>query len=321
MSNSTDPSDYCTLDICPLSEAYVEYVPSLAGNAFYLGIFAVLLVAQVVLGIRYRTWGYLAGLFGGLVLEIIGYAGRLQMHYNPFRFDPYLEYLVCLTIGPAFISASIYICLGRIVVIYGENISRLHPRTYTIVFILCDLVSLLLQASGGAITSIADADQPDLGQAGINIMIAGLSTQVVSLAIFMALCLDFAWTVRKSQHKLNPEIHMIDLRNSMKWKAFLAGLAIATLAIFVRSVFRVAELKGGFHSALANNEVAFMVLEGVMLVIAVLALTILHPGICFNGQWNKTKWSFRKSRDMEMSLISEISDGQAKARQIDDASS
>ena len=93
MSNSTDPSDYCTLDICPLSEAYVEYVPSLAGNAFYLGVFAVLLVAQVVLGIRYRTWSYLAGLFGGLVLEIIGYAGRLQMHYNPFRFDPYLEYV------------------------------------------------------------------------------------------------------------------------------------------------------------------------------------------------------------------------------------
>ena len=98
------------------------------------------------------------------------------------------------------------------------------------------------------------------------------------------------------------------------------GLAIATLAIFTRSIFRVAELNGGFHSALANNEVAFMVLEGVMLVIALLALTILHPGICFDGQWNKTKWSFRKSCDMEMNLISEISDRQAKVRQIDNAS-
>lgn len=57
---------------------------------------------------------------------------------------------------------------------YGENIARLRPRTYVIIFILCDPVLLLLQASGGAITSIADADQPDLGQAGINIMIAGL---------------------------------------------------------------------------------------------------------------------------------------------------
>ncbi|KAF4761369.1 hypothetical protein N7455_012618 [Penicillium solitum] len=319
MSNSTDPSDYCTLAICPITEAHVEYVPSLAGNAFYLAVFAVLLVAQVVLGIRYRTWGYLGGLFGGLVLEIIGYAGRLQMHYNPFLFNPYLEYLICLTIAPAFISASIYICLGRIVVIYGEDISRLRPRTYTIVFIICDVVSLLLQASGGAVTSIADADQADLAQAGINTMIAGLSSQVVSLAIFMALCLDFAWKVRKNQHKLNPEIDMIVLRNSIKWKAFLAGLALATLTIFVRSVFRVAELQGGFHSSLANNEVVFMILEGAMLTIALLCLTTLHPGICFNGQWNNTKWSFHKSHDSEMSLMPEISDGQVKARQSDSA--
>lgn len=134
-----------------------------------------------------------------------------------------IRYLICLTIAPAFISASIYICLGRIVIIYGEDISRLSPRTYTIVFIICDLVSLLLQASGGAVTSIADADQADLSQAGINTMIAGLSSQVVSLAIFMALCLDFAWKVHKNQHKLNPEMDMIVLRNSIKWKAFLAG--------------------------------------------------------------------------------------------------
>ncbi|CAI7572993.1 unnamed protein product [Penicillium glandicola] len=308
MSNSTDPSDYCTLDICPITEAYVYYVPSLAGNAFYLAIFTILLVFQLVLGIRYRTWGYLAGLFGGLVLEIIGYAGRLQMHYNPFRFDPYLEYLICLTIGPAFISASIYVCLGRIVVVYGEHISRLRPRTYTIVFILCDLISLLLQAAGGAITSIVDADQEDLAQAGINIMIAGLASQVASLAIFMVLCLDFAWKVRNSHQKLNPEIHMTDLRNSIRWKAFLAGLALATLTIFIRSVFRVAELQSGFHSSLANNEVAFMILEGAMIVIALLCLTILHPGICFVGQWNNTKWSFRKSRDSEMSLIPVVSD-------------
>lgn len=99
------------------------------------------------------------------------------------------------------------------------------------------------------------------------------------------------------------------------------GLALATLTIFVRSVFRVAELQGGFHSSLANNEVVFMILEGAMLSIALLCLTILHPGICFGGQWNNTKWSFRKSRDSEMNLISETSDGLAKARQINSASS
>ncbi|RAL13911.1 RTA1 domain-containing protein [Aspergillus homomorphus CBS 101889] len=317
MSNSTDSSDYCTLDTCPITEAYVYYIPSLAGNAFYLAFFAVLLAAQVVLAIRYRTWGYFAGLFGGLVLEIIGYAGRLQLHSNPFRFNSYLEYLICLTIGPAFLSASIYICLGRIVIIYGESISRLRPKTYTIVFVTCDLISLILQAAGGAITSIADADQYDLAQNGINIMIAGLASQVVSLALFMALCLDYAWKVHKNPHELNTEPRMRDLHQSRHWKAFLASLAIATLAIFVRSVFRVAELKGGFHSSLANNQVLFMVLEGAMIAIAVLCLTAFHPGVCFDGLWDQTKWSFRRSRDGEMQLISVHAGPEAKIERVD----
>lgn len=133
------------------------------------------------------------------------------------------RYLICLTIGPAFLSASIYICLGRIVTIYGESVSRLRPRTYTIVFVTCDLVSLIMQAVGGAITSIADSDQYDLAQAGINIMIAGLASQVASLALFTALCLDFAWKVFKNPNDLNPDNSMRKLRQSPRWKAFLAG--------------------------------------------------------------------------------------------------
>ena len=245
MSNFTIPSKYCTLDTCPITKAHVFYVPSLAGNTLYVALFATLLIAQIALVVRYQTWGYFAGVFGGLVLEVVGYLGRIQMHNNPFLFTPLLEYawtlaclstnlsapdadyraryLICLTIAPAFLSASIYICLGRIVTIYGEKISRLRPRTYTLVFVGCDLVSLILQAAGGAITSIADSDQYDLAQSGIHIMIAGLSFQVASLALFMGLCLDFAWQVSKEQHELSPDVQMQEVRESALWKAFLGG--------------------------------------------------------------------------------------------------
>lgn len=96
------------------------------------------------------------------------------------------------------------------------------------------------------------------------------------------------------------------------------GLALATLTIFVRCVFRVAELQEGFNGELANDEVTFMILEGAMIVIATLSLTILHPGPCFDGQWDTTKWSFRKSRDSEMSLMS-VAPGQKMARNSDSA--
>jgi len=43
----------------------------------------------------------------------------------------------------------------------------------------------------------------------------------------------------------------------------------------------VAELSSGFSGALANNEPVFMVLEGPMIMIAAVALTVFHPGFCF----------------------------------------
>ncbi|KAF7182522.1 hypothetical protein CNMCM7691_002093 [Aspergillus felis] len=288
VSNSTDPSDYCTLDTCPLSLANFNYVPNLAGNVLYLVLFGTMLVANLGLGIYYRTWGYLVGMIGGLALEVVGYVGRIQLHYNPFPFDPFLEYLICLTIGPAFMSAAIYICLGHIVIVYGEDISRLKPRTYTIIFVLCDFLSLVLQAAGGAITSTAGHDQQSLRQTGINIMIAGLASQVASLGVFLCLCADFAWRVYKNPDKLNDSMYHI--RKTLKWKAFLIGLTVATLAIFVRSIFRVAELREGFDGPLANDEVTFMILEGAMMVIASFCLTVLHPGYCFGGYWDQTSW-------------------------------
>ena len=60
----------------------------------------------------------------------------------------------------------------------------------------------------------------------------------------------------------------------------------ATLAIFIRSCFRVAELREGFDGKLANQQVTFMILEGAMVAIASIALTVAHPGLIFGSYWN-----------------------------------
>lgn len=74
----------------------------------------------------------------------------------------------------------------------------------------------------------------------------------------------------------------------------IAALAIATLTIFTRSVYRVAELAGGFDGTIANDEVLFEVLEGPMIMIATIALTVFHPGFSFEGLWSAAGWSLRK---------------------------
>jgi hypothetical protein len=209
-----------------------------------------------------------------------------------------------LTIGPAFLSASVYLCLARIVVAYGENLSRFTPRLYTITFITFDFIALLLQAIGGAIAS--GATTPSQDKMGINIMVAGVGWQVGSLGIFAILCAEFAWRVHRSpESQRNPNFTL--LRNTFRFKGFLWTLGLATLAIFVRSVFRCAELQGGFHGKLANQQITFMILEGAMIICAVLLLTIFHPGLAFMGRWHDASWSLGRRNTSEPKGDSEIS--------------
>ncbi|KAF4622654.1 hypothetical protein G7Y89_g14372 [Cudoniella acicularis] len=296
----------CNLTVCDLSLAPFDYVPSIGGNSFYTAVFAIFVLINLIQGIRYKTWGYMVAMCLGLAGEVVGYVGRILLWKTPF--DPtgndFLIYLVPLTISPALLTAAIYLCLGRIVVVYGENLSRFRPRTYTFIFCGFDLFSLVLQALGGGIASGAKTYSQQ--QLGIHIMLAGLSFQVISLAIFAVLCGEFAYRVWSNPNSWSRS--HAHLYNSKLFKSFLIGLVVATVTIFVRSVFRVAELSGGFDGPLANDQVSFMILEGAMIVIATSALTFLNPGLCFQGGWEAANFKFGKKvieAEMEMGGVSD----------------
>jgi hypothetical protein len=284
----------CNSTLCDLTLAHFDYIPSLGGNAFYAAVFGIYIMINIVLGFRHRTWGYMVAMCLGLSGEVVGYIGRILLSKNPF--DPtgndFLIYLVCLTISPALLSAAIYLCLARIVVVYGQHLSRFKPRTYTLIFCGCDIFSLVLQAAGGGIASGATTASKD--QLGINVMLAGLSVQVASLALFAILCGEFAWRLYRNKSAWRTDHEA--LYNSRLFKFFLVGLCVATLTIFIRSCFRVAELSGGFHGPLANNQVSFMILEGAMIVIATSCLTLLHPGVAFQGVWHQADFTFLEKK-------------------------
>ena len=154
-----------------------------------------------------------------------------------------------------------------------------------------DFLSLVLQAAGGAIADIADHGTP-LEQSGIDTMIAGLILQAVSLTAFLLVCADFAWCSR-DRSKLDPASEKASVRERPFFKAFLLSLLLGAILVLIRSIFRVAELWGGFDGGLWNNEKEFLILDGAMMALACLLLTILHPGAAFLDQWQAANWSLR----------------------------
>jgi cell shape-determining protein MreD len=99
--------ELCTLETCDLSMASFLYLPTLPGNAIYAAIFGIYIVAQLFLGIKHKTWGYMVAMVLGLLLEVIGYVARIMLHNSPFDNNNFLMYLVTLTIAPALLSASV----------------------------------------------------------------------------------------------------------------------------------------------------------------------------------------------------------------------
>ncbi|KAL2285379.1 hypothetical protein FJTKL_08298 [Diaporthe vaccinii] len=297
----------CTVTKCPLSCAQVDYQPTLAGNTVYAAAFGLLLIAQLGLGIKYKTWGFMVGMICGLVLEVVGYAGRIMLHDNPFNFNNFIIYLVPLTIAPAFIAGALYLCLSRIVIVYGQNISRFSPRAYAIVFMASDFVSLVLQGTGGGIA--ATADDHSGSERGRAIMVAGVVFQLVSLLIFMGVGLEFVSRLRRTTVGSARDIRFAQLRDTKKFTWFQYALGAAVVLVFIRSVYRVAELQQGFDGPIANDEVSFMILEGPMIFLAVLAMTALHPGFGLGGQWSSAAWSIKQSRKAAFAMSGSSIDG------------
>lgn len=309
--------ELCTLETCDLSMASFLYLPTVPGNAIYAAIFAIYIIAQLYLGIRHRVWGYMTAMVLGLLAEVIGYVARVLLHNSPFNNNDFLMYLICLTIAPALLSASIYLCLSRIVIVYGENLSRFKPRTYTAFFCTCDLICLVLQGMGGGIASTADTVSGS--NTGKNIMLAGLIFQLISLGLFTVACTEFFFRVRNSKGSWNPRY--LNIVNSKLFKTFLFGLATATVTIFIRSVYRCAELSGGFDSSLfTSDEALFMILEGLMILIATTCLTVLHPAICFQGVWHEANFTFRTNKGQSSKLYSTDEENQTSDVQLNDVS-
>jgi hypothetical protein len=161
-------------------------------------------------------------------------------------------------------------------------------------------------------------------------MLAGLSFQVFSLLLFTAACVELGLRIycsaRTPGHPYSSNasppfpprsgspssitsgapLHT-SLPKTTLFRSFLVGLSVATLTIFIRCCFRVAELSKGFDGSLANNEVLFMVLEATMVIIACIALTVYHPGICFQGEWRAANFKMGKkktSSDLEAKRFS-----------------
>jgi hypothetical protein len=80
----------CTIDLCSLKYANVDYVPNAGANFLYAIIFAFFLLTQLVFWVWRRTHSFSFAASCGLILEVLGYLARIIMKHNMFSSTPFL---------------------------------------------------------------------------------------------------------------------------------------------------------------------------------------------------------------------------------------
>lgn len=269
---------------CPVSATTYGYTPDLASNAILAIIFGLCTLSQAALAIRYRTWALGFAATTGCLLECLGYIGRIMLRNNVWNHGAFALQLVTLIVAPSLLAAAIYLELKALVRHFGEQYSRLKPVLYVWIFVCSDVACIALQAIGGGIA--AGGDDKNAIDVGNDMIIAGLAIQVAVMGICVLLAANFAFNVYKGRvvaRRAREEL--IKDESSVKaFRFYMSCTCVAFLTVFIRSVYRVPEFADGWGNGLMRNELDFMLLDGMMVAIAAVLMTVGHPGIYFRAR-------------------------------------
>ncbi|TPX09560.1 uncharacterized protein E0L32_009303 [Thyridium curvatum] len=280
------PQGNCTLDLCPVEYSVYGYRPSLAANSVLLVLFFLAMPVHAYLGVRWKTWWFMGCMIVGAANAITGYSGRLALYFNPFNFAAFMAQIsmyahpVDRPGQPRRGMAGAMLMNGYASINYlSPQLSRFRPEYFYYVFIPCDMVSLILQASGGALSVASKGSS----QTGVDLALAGLSFQVVTIVAFCLFFADYLIRYFRSPEGQRARAGALGRRLAL----FFGFLGAAILIITARCVYRLVELHQGYAGELIKDEGLFIGMEGVTVVASVYFLMFGHPGYGLCGEWRK----------------------------------
>lgn len=200
----------------------------------------------------------------GTTMEVVGYVFRLlSSQQDPYSVPWFVMQYFFIVVAPVFFSAALYTVVSVLINAYGKEYAPLPPRAILGIFITCDVVATITQIAGAALIGVAYSNGEDPTTPN-HILLAGLAFQVFTFAVFLAVLVWTLWRARRSSVKVS--------------RSFLGALLVATLAVYLRTCFRLAETAQGLEHYLSTHEVFFGCLEFAPIVVSVYAFTYWHPG-------------------------------------------
>ncbi|KAL2798571.1 RTA1 like protein-domain-containing protein [Aspergillus keveii] len=246
-------------------EAYL-YDPSMAAAVIFIVLYGGVTGLHTYHLFRTRTWFFIPMVLGGY-FEFIGYIGRaISASETPdWTLGPYIMQSVLLLVAPALFAASIYMYLGRIIVLVrGEKFSIIRVGWMTKIFVAGDVLSFLMQASGAGILV---TDSQEMGE---NIIVGGLFVQIAFFGFFVICTFIF-------QRRISGNATALGNASTTPWLKHLWALYGSSILILIRSIFRVVEYLQGWDGYLLRNEAFIYVFDALLMWLVLVIFVVIHP--------------------------------------------
>ncbi|KAF4775323.1 rta1 domain-containing protein [Colletotrichum scovillei] len=252
---------------------FYPYTPSKLAGVIFLFLFAGISVYHVWLIRKYKTKYFLPMVLGG-ICDTFGHLGRAWAGSAPLSPKPFMLQLMLILVAPVFISATIYVNLGRLKeALLGHQRRKCSP---TIIFILTDIIAFCTQIGGSLVQVIAN---PKIMEIGGHVVLGGLLFQLFVLVVYFALVMRFQRATQRETIYLQ------------HWRRYVWTLVISVMAIWVRNLVRAAEFAEGWYGFVNQHEAMMYIFDSFLMFSVMFAYAVFHP-----GQLNETGGKMPKNR-------------------------
>ncbi|KAG1892392.1 RTA1-domain-containing protein [Suillus subluteus] len=244
---------------------------SLTAVAF---VYVLLIVLVQTYQIIYNGGRFMLSMVIGEYIYALGFAFRFALHNSPDSLQIFITEDLLIVLSPCFFIAANYTLLGRL----ASEIDCAHHiwlpvRRLTLIFVLSDFTTFVIQAIGASMTTSTVQSSASLG---LHIFLVGLIMQLVSFIFFCA-------TYARFLYKVYTEEQDVCMRDSKQpwnndWRTLAAALAVSCVGLLIRSFYRVVEASQGFRGNLSTSEAAFYLGDTIPICLALVVYVPFWPG-------------------------------------------
>ena len=257
--------------------AYWSYCPSYAAAIAFSVLFCMTTVGHIVQAFAYRK-PFAVVLVIGAGWEAVGYTLRILSVQDQLNGGYFTGQQLLILLAPLWINAFAYMTIGRLIhfSLDPDRIFGMKARRITMMFVLFDISSFIVQGIGGEMTDPSDSISTQ--HLGLHIYMGGVGLQLLFNMLFITLTVRLQYVFHR-----HPELMRASADPRRAQRYIITPIYVVLGLIIFRNIYRLVEFSAGVLSSITQHEWYIWVFDSLPMLAAFIILHVYHPGRVLQG--------------------------------------